>query len=60
MNDTIYTPEVMRQTGRIYDKLEQLPPDKRFIAKLVADSFINGLNARSQLDTPAAEERPGA
>lgn len=56
MTDTTYTPEVMNQAGRIYDKLEQIPADDRPLMKLIAEAFIDGLTARERL----AAERPGA
>ncbi|MCI8844517.1 MAG: hypothetical protein HFF08_10475 [Oscillospiraceae bacterium] len=59
MNTTIYTPEVMAQTGRIYDRLEQLPLDKRPIVELVTETFINGMNAQKMLDR-MERERVGA
>lgn len=49
MNTTAYTPEVMKQTGQIYDKLEQLPLDKRVIMKVLADTFISGMLAQEWL-----------
>ena len=49
MPDKVYTPEVMTQAARIYDKLECLPPDKRFLAAMMADAFINGMLAREHL-----------
>lgn len=49
MNTTAYTPEVMKQTGQIYDKLEQLPLDKRVIMKVLADAFISGMLAQERL-----------
>lgn len=51
MNTTAYTPEVMKQTGQIYDKLEQLPLDKRVIMKVLADTFISGMLAQKWLAT---------
>lgn len=49
MNTTAYTPEVMKQTGQIYDKLEQLPLDKRVIMKVLADTFISGTLTQERL-----------
>lgn len=49
MNTTAYTPEVMKQTGQIYDKLEQLPLDKRVIMKVLADAFISGTLTQERL-----------
>ena len=45
MNTTIYTPEVMAQTGRIFE--------------LVTETFINGMNAQKMLDR-MERERVGA
>ncbi len=55
MNDTTYTPEVMSQARQIYDKLEQLPADKRSIVELITEAFINGMNARERLEQAQAE-----
>lgn len=49
MDGNAYTPEAMEQIGKIYDKLERLPADKRSIVELMADSFINGMRAQEQL-----------
>lgn len=49
MNDRLYTPEVMNQIGKIYDKLERLPEDKRSIVALMAEAFINGMSAQERL-----------
>lgn len=54
MNSTAYTPEVMAQTGRIYDRLEQMPPDKRVFAKAIAEAFINGMQAQELLTAQAS------
>lgn len=56
MNSTIYTPEVMNQAGQIYDRLGQLPPDKRSLMKLVAEAFINGMITQERLAAPSAGE----
>ena len=56
MNSTIYTPEVMNQAGQIYDRLGQLPPDKRSLMKLVAETFINGMITQERLAAPSAGE----
>ena len=49
MTDTTYTPEFFTQTGRIYDRLEQLPLDKRPLVKAVMDAFINGMQTQERL-----------
>lgn len=56
MNSTIYTPEVMSQAGQIYDRLGQLPPEKRSLMKLVAEAFINGMITQERLAAPSAGE----
>lgn len=58
MNSTIYTPEVMNQAGQIYDRLGQLPPDKRSLMKLVAEAFINGMITQERLAAPPMKEGP--
>ena len=52
-----YTIEQIKDAGRIADLLGSLPPDKRFILELIADAFINGMNAQERL---MAAERPSA
>ncbi|MBD5099537.1 MAG: hypothetical protein HDT35_08370 [Clostridiales bacterium] len=53
MNNNPYTPEAMEQVGRIYDKLERLPADKRSIVELMTESFINGMKAQERLNAQA-------
>lgn len=60
MNDTPYTPEAMEQVGKIYDKLERLPADKRSVVMLMVDAFINGMRAQERLGTQSQEDRNSA
>lgn len=57
MKGTMFTPEVMNQAGQIYDRLGQLPPDKRLLMKLVAEAFINGMITQERLAAPPLVER---
>lgn len=54
MGNELYTPEVMGQIEKIYDKLERLPANKRTIVELMAEAFINGMFAQEQI---MAEQR---
>lgn len=54
MRTELYTPEVMDQIGKIYDKLEKLPADRRAIVELMAEAFINGMSAQERI---MAEQR---
>lgn len=60
MNSTIYTPEVMSQAGKIYDRLEELPVDKNFLVKLIAEAFINGMTTQERLTAQPPAEHPRA
>lgn len=55
MNNAEYTPDVFTQIGQIYDKLEQLPDDKRSVVTMMMDAFIIGMQAQERL----AAEREG-
>ncbi len=49
MNDKMYPLEVMDQAGQIYDKLKQLPDDKRSAVTMMMDAFIIGMQAQERL-----------
>ena len=49
MNSKAYAPEVMEQIGKIYDKLDRLPEDKRSIVMLMVEAFISGMSAQERL-----------
>ncbi|MBD5162173.1 MAG: hypothetical protein HDT14_09205 [Oscillibacter sp.] len=49
MNDTTYTPEFFTQIGKIYDKLSQLPDDKRSAATMMMEAFIIGMQTQERL-----------
>ncbi len=45
-----YTPDQIARVGHFCDAIEKFSPDKRFIALIAAESFINGMNAKERLD----------
>lgn len=49
MNGTIYTPEFSTQIGQIYDKLAQLPDDKRSAVTMMMEAFIIGMQTQERL-----------
>lgn len=60
MNDSQYTTETMEQIRTIYDKLERLSENKRFIVELMTESFIDGMKAQERLDAQALEVQESA
>lgn len=59
MNESAYTLEVMVQAGKIYDKLNRMPPDKRNVAAVMADAYISGMLDCERLAARTGERREG-
>lgn len=45
MEKAKYPRELVAEGDRFYDLVESVPAEERHIVKLVAEAFINGLNA---------------
>lgn len=51
MEQTKYTPEEVKEANAFLQILDGVSQDKRFILALVADAFINGMNAQEQMNS---------
>lgn len=57
MTEPRYTAQQAAEGVLFYDTLKSVPEDKQDIVALMAEAFINGMNAQEQL---AAKARQGA
>lgn len=57
MQETRYTVQEAAEGERFYNILRCVPEDKQDLVALMAEAFINGMNAQEQL---AAKARQGA
>lgn len=51
MEQAKYTPEEVKEANAFLQILDGVSQDKRFILALVADAFINGMNAQEQMNS---------
>ena len=49
MEQAKYTSKEIKEANAFLQILDGVPQNKRFILALVADAFINGMNAQEQL-----------
>lgn len=57
MTEPRYTAQQAAEGVLFYDTLKSVPEDKQDIVAMMAEAFINGMNAQEQL---AAKARQGA
>lgn len=57
MTEPKYTAQQAAEGVLFYDTLKSVPEDKQDIVAMMAEAFINGMNAQEQL---AAKARQGA
>lgn len=55
MAEQNYTAQQVAEGTFFYDILKSVPADKQDIAALVAESFINGMNAQERLTAKARQ-----
>ena len=57
MEQAKYTSKEIKEANAFLQILDGVPQNKRFILALVADAFINGMNAQEQLTAVKAWKR---
>lgn len=54
-----HTEQSLAATGKLFEAIASVKPDKSALAAIVAETFINGMNARESLMSHDSErERP--